>query len=46
MIDPEYLPADFVFCDPSKMKKNHHCVLLDHWFDHQEDDGIDIVFAF
>jgi hypothetical protein len=46
MIDRKYLPADFVFRDPSKMKKTHYRALLEHWYKRQEDDAVDIVFAF
>jgi hypothetical protein len=46
MISPHYLPVDFTFRDPSKMKKFHYQSLLEHWYTRQEDDGIDIVFTF
>jgi hypothetical protein len=46
MIDHEYLPAYFRFRDPSKMKKMHYQALLEHWYDRQEDENVDIVFAF
>ena len=46
MIDPKYLPADFVFRDPSKMKKTHYQALLEHWYGRQEDDGTETIFAF
>jgi len=46
MIDPKYLPADFTFRDPSKLKKAHYQALLEHWYERQEDDNIDTVFAF
>jgi len=46
MIDPKYLPVDFVFRDPSKMKKVHYQALLEHWYGRQEDDGTETVFAF
>ena len=46
MIDPKYLPADFVFRDPSKMKKAHFQALLEHWYGRQEDAGTKTVFAF
>jgi hypothetical protein len=46
MIDPKYLPADFEFRDPSKMKKVHYQSLLEHWYTRQEDNSIETVFAF
>ena len=46
MIDPEYLPARFIFRDPSKMKKVHYQALLEHWYRRQEDDAVDTAFAF
>jgi hypothetical protein len=46
MISSHYLPVDFTFCDPSKMKKFHYQSLLEHWYTRQEDDTIDIVFTF
>jgi hypothetical protein len=46
MIDPKYLPADFVFRDPSKMKKTHYQALLEHWYGRQEDDDTETVFTF
>ena len=46
MISPCYLPVDFTFRDPSKMKKFHYQSLLEHWYTRQEDDSIEIVFTF
>jgi len=46
MIDPEYLPPDFKFRDPSKMKKSHYRLLLEYWYERQGDPDIDTVFAF
>jgi hypothetical protein len=46
MIDHKYLPAGFRFRDPSKMKKTHYQALLEHWYERQEDENTDIVFAF
>ena len=46
MIDPEYLPPNFMFRDPSKMKKVHFRALLDHWYRRQEDERVNRVFAF
>ena len=46
MIDPEYLPPDFKFRDPSKMKKSHYQLLLEYWYERQGDPDIDTVFAF
>jgi hypothetical protein len=46
MISPHYLPVDFTFRDPSKMKKFHYQSLLEHWYTRQEDDSIEIVFTF
>jgi hypothetical protein len=46
MIHHKYLPDDFTFRDPSKMKKAHYRSLLEHWYVRQEDDSIDIAFAF
>jgi hypothetical protein len=46
MIDPEYLPPDFKFRDPSKMKKFHYQLLLEYWYERQGDPDIDTVFAF
>jgi hypothetical protein len=45
MISPKYLPANFVFRDPSKMKKAHYRSLLEHWYARQE-DGVRSIFAF
>jgi hypothetical protein len=46
MIHHKYLPDNFTFRDPSKMKKAHYRLLLEHWYKRQEDDSIDIAFAF
>ena len=46
MIHHKYLPDDFTFRDPSKMRKAHYQSLLEHWYMRQEDDSIDVVFAF
>jgi hypothetical protein len=46
MISPHYRPVDFIFCDPSKMKKFHYQSLLEHWYTRQEDVSIEIVFTF
>jgi hypothetical protein len=46
MISRKYLPADFVFREPSKMKKAHYRALLEHWYRRQRDDTVDVVFAF
>jgi hypothetical protein len=46
MINPKYLPPNFVFRDPSKMKKAHYQALLDHWYSRQEDEMTSTVFAF
>jgi len=46
MVDVEYLPVNFLFRDPSKMKKTHYQALLEHWYERQEDERISTVFAF
>jgi hypothetical protein len=46
MIHPIYLPDDFIFRDPSKMKKIHYQSLLEHWYTRQEDDRIKVAFSF
>src|SRR5882762_9319165 len=46
MIHPKYLPDNFIFRDPSKMKKTHYKSLLEHWYTRQEDDSIKITFSF
>jgi hypothetical protein len=46
MIDSEYLPDNFTFCDPSRMKKNDYFTLLQHWYERQEDKDIETTFAF
>jgi hypothetical protein len=46
MIDPMYLPADFIFRDPSKMKKCHYQALLEHWYQRQQSAKVDKVFKF
>jgi hypothetical protein len=46
MVDPKYLPADFKFRDPSKMKKAHYQALLEHWYGRQQNAKINIAFEF
>ena len=46
MIDSEYLPPDFKFRDPSKMKKAHYQLLLEYWYKRQQNPDVDTVFAF
>jgi hypothetical protein len=46
MINPKYLPDDFIFRDPSKMKKAHYQALLEHWYERQQNAKINTVFEF
>jgi hypothetical protein len=46
MIDAEYLPIDFKYRDPSKMKKSHYQALLEHWYERQQDAEINTTFEF
>jgi hypothetical protein len=46
MIDAEYLPINFKFRDPSKMKKSHYQALLEHWYERQQGAGINTTFKF
>jgi len=46
MIDAEYLPINFKFRDPSKMKKSHYQALLEHWYERQQGAAINTTFEF